>query len=143
MYLIAMDMRQITASYTVCPQISPLDIPAIVEAGFTTIINNRPDIEIPVEVQSATMRIAAEAAGLTFIDLPLTHDTMHSENIARQMQIVAEASGPVFAYCATGTRCTVIWCLGQAGKMEPCDIIETAAQAGYDMSLLEPRLAQG
>ena len=42
-----MDPRTLTPRYTVSPQITPEDIPAIKEAGFTTVICNRPDQEIP------------------------------------------------------------------------------------------------
>ena len=54
-------------------QIAPEDLPAIVAAGIRTVICNRPDEEVPVELQSATLRIATEAAGLVFVDNPVTH----------------------------------------------------------------------
>ena len=44
-----MDIRRLTETYAVSPQITPEDVAAIKAAGFTTIINNRPDGEIPVE----------------------------------------------------------------------------------------------
>jgi uncharacterized protein (TIGR01244 family) len=135
-----MDIRQITPAYSVSPQIAPEDIPGIVAAGFTTIIDNRPDSEIPLELSSGVMRAAVEAAGLTFVVLPATHQTMTPELISAQMAAVAGSRGPVLAYCASGTRCSVIWSLGQAGQLSTDEILRATARAGYDLSGLRARL---
>ncbi|MGI3168460.1 TIGR01244 family sulfur transferase [Pseudooceanicola sp. C21-150M6] len=137
-----MDIRQITPRYSVSPQIAPEDMAAIKAAGFTTVICNRPDAENPPEWQAAAMQAAAEAAGLTFTYIPLTHQTMTPDNIA--LQASAAAAATTLAYCASGTRSTVIWSLQQAGEGAPADeILATAAKAGYDLSGLRPRLEQG
>ncbi len=136
-----MDIRQITPDYFVSPQIDPADLPAIAEAGFTSVICNRPDGEIPPSHHADVMAAAAEAAGLTFKILPLTHQTMTPENVAAQMGFVDDAPGKVLAYCASGTRCTVIWALGQASTQSVDDIIATAQKGGYDLEGLRPTLA--
>ena len=46
-----MDIRQITPDFAAGPQIEPADMAALAEAGFTTVINNRPDAEIPPDLQ--------------------------------------------------------------------------------------------
>ena len=139
----AMDIRQISPQYSVSPQISPSDLEAIKAAGFTRVICNRPDVENPPTLQAKAVGEAAAAAGLEFAVLPLTHDTMTPENIAKQMDTVENAEGPVLAYCASGTRCSVIWSLGQASNGGNVDeILRTVSSAGYDLSGLRPRLEQ-
>ena len=133
-------MRQITQTYHVSPQIAPEDVPAIKEAGIVRVICNRPDEEVPMELQSEALRAAVEAAGLDFQVLPLTHQTMTPENIGKQAELADTADGPVLAYCASGTRSTVVWALGQAGSMSSDDILSAAAQGGYDLSGLRPTL---
>lgn len=133
-----MDIRRIAPDYAVSPQIATDDLPAIAAQGFKTVVNNRPDEEIPHELSSAVMRIAAEAAGLRFVDNPLTHATMTPDRIAAQAAAMEE--GPVLAYCASGTRSSVAWSLAQAGRMAPDDILGATAKAGYDLSALRPRL---
>jgi uncharacterized protein (TIGR01244 family) len=135
-----MDIRPLTPAYAVSPQIAPDDLPAIKAAGFVAIINNRPDAEIPHELSAAVMAIAANAAGLAFIVNPVTHQTLNMDMVATQMQAAADAGGPVLAYCASGTRSSIVWALGQAGQMPTADIVATAAKAGYDLSGLSPRL---
>ena len=138
-----MDARMLTPRLSVSPQIAVEDIPAIVEAGFKTVICNRPDEEVPPSHQAAALRTAVEAAGLKFELLPLTHQTMTPENIATQRNYYEENEGPVLAYCASGTRCSVIWALGQAGELGVDVVLTTALQAGYDLSGLRPRLEAG
>ncbi|MEL7166300.1 MAG: TIGR01244 family sulfur transferase [Pseudomonadota bacterium] len=135
-----MDMRQITPTYFVAPQLDPADMTAAAKAGITTIICNRPDEEIPPSHHAATMADAAANAGLEFHALPLTNQTMTPDNVARHTRIIAEARGPVLAYCASGTRSTVAWSLGAAATMGVDAVLEAAAAGGYDLSPLRPTL---
>lgn len=135
-----MDIRQITPRYHVSPQISPEDAADLGAAGIVRVICNRPDEEVPPSHQADAIGAAVRAAGIEFECLPLTHQTMTPENIARQADLVAAADGPVLAYCASGTRSSVIWALGQAGTQSTDDILNSVTQAGYDLSGLRPTL---
>lgn len=135
-----MDIRPLTPRHAVSPQITPEDLPAIKAAGFATVICNRPDVENPPGLQAKAMRAAAAAAGLEFHVLELTHQTMTPDNITRQRALIDNAPGPVLAYCASGTRCSVIWSLGQAGQMPVDDILHATGQAGYQLEQLRPAL---
>ena len=137
-----MEIRQITPRYSVSPQITVEDIPAIAAAGFVKVICNRPNIEVPADVQSNVIGAAVRASGLEFEVLELTHQTMTPENIARQRDLAESSDGPVLAYCASGTRCSVIWALGQCDTMSPDDILEATAKAGYALDNLRPALEQ-
>ena len=137
-----MEPRQLAPRYFVSPQIAPEDIPALKASGITLILCNRPDTEVPPSHQAEAVRRAAEAAGLTFAEQPLTHQTMTPEVIARNRALGAETAETVLAYCASGTRSTIAWALGQAGEMEPDDIVDAAREAGYDIANLAPALRQ-
>ena len=133
-----MDIRSITPEYGVSPQIAPDDIPDIKAAGYEVVVCNRPDAEVPLELSAETIRIAVEAAGLAFVVNPVTHPTMTAERIAAQAE--AMGRGRVLAYCASGTRSSILWSLAQAGAMTADEIIGAAARAGYDLAGLRPRL---
>lgn len=135
-----MDMRSLTPRYHVAPQISPQDLPELVKQGITTVICNRPDAEVPPSHQALAIGAAVQAAGLTFHVLELTHQTMTPTNIARQREIVEAANGPVLAYCASGTRCSVIWALGQAGLRSTDEILAATTAAGYALDGMRPTL---
>ena len=133
-----MDIRQITPDYAVSPQIDPEDAQALADAGFTTIICNRPDAENPPSHQTAAMRAAVEAAGLTFVENPVTHQGLNMDMVAAQRD--AAARGRTLAYCASGTRSTIVWALSEAGRTPTDDILSAAARAGYDIGGLRGQL---
>lgn len=135
-----MDVRQISDRYYVAPQLESHEMRAAADAGFVAVICNRPDEEVPETKQTAAMRKSAEAAGLAFHNLPLTHQTFTPDNVRRQREIVESAEGPVLAYCASGTRSTIAWALGQAGSLSIDQILNAARNGGYDLSALRPTL---
>lgn len=135
-----MDIRPLTDSYAVSPQIGVEDVDALRDAGITLVICNRPDAEVPPSHQADAIGAAVRAAGIAFEVLPLTHQTMTADNIARQADLAAGAQGKVLAYCASGTRSSVVWALGQAASRSPDEILTAAARAGYDLAGLRPTL---
>ena len=135
-----MDLRRITESYSVAPQIEPGDLAAIAATGITTVINNRPDHEIPPPLQSAAMREAAEAAGLTYVEVPADTRSMSMDTVADHARAIEAATGPVLAYCASGTRSTILWALCEAGKQDTDAILSAAAGAGYMLDPFRPQI---
>ncbi|WP_400086962.1 TIGR01244 family sulfur transferase [Yoonia sp. R78084] len=135
-----MDIRHISPTYAVTPQIAVEDIPAIAEAGFQTIICNRPDAEIPPSHQASVIGAAAKAAGLEFVINEVTHQTLNMDMVTKQKAAMDASSGPTLAYCASGTRSTIVWALGQASEMSADDILSAASAAGYDLGGMRPQL---
>jgi uncharacterized protein (TIGR01244 family) len=135
-----MDIRTLTPDYAVSPQIDLADLAVIKAAGFTTVINNRPDGEIPPPWQSAAMQKAAEALGLTFVDNPVLPGDFSDKVISTQRDAIAAAKGPVFAYCASGNRSSCVWALMQGGQRPTDELIATAARFGYNLEGLRDRI---
>lgn len=134
-----MDINQITPDYAVSPQIAASDVATLVEAGFKTIICNRPDVEVPVEYQADAIRAAVEAHGLRFVLNPITHGQLNQSNLDLQAEGL-NAEGPTFAYCASGNRSTVMWALVNASTTPADDLINAAAAGGYSLEGLRPQL---
>ena len=135
-----MDIRPLTETYAVSPQIAPEDLPAVKAAGFTTVIDNRPDGEIPNHLHIATMQAAAEALGLTFVVNPIIGGAMTMANVATQRAAMQAAAGPVLAYCASGNRSSQVWALAQAGQMPTNDLIGIPARFGYQLEGLRGQI---
>lgn len=135
-----MDIRSLTPTYAVSPQLAIDDLPAVKAAGYTTIIDNRPDAEIPPDLHAAQMRAAAEALGLTFIANPVIGGALTEANVTAQRAAIDAAPGPVLAYCASGNRSSVVWALAQAGRLPTDDLIAIPARYGYQLGHLRPQL---
>ena len=135
-----MEIRPITPRYAVSPQITIEDVPAIAAAGFVKVICNRPNAEVPPTMQSDAIGQAVREAGMEYVVLELTHQTMTPDNVALQRELAESCSGPVLAYCASGTRCSVVWALGQCDQMSTDDILDATTKAGYMLENLRPAL---
>jgi uncharacterized protein (TIGR01244 family) len=137
-----LELKRISDHVSVATQISLEDIPALKAAGFTTIINNRPDGEAYDQAPSADVEAAARAAGLDFHFIPLGRDGVSDEMIEQERAALEGSAGPVLCYCRSGTRSTTLWALSQAGTLPADEIVHLAAGAGYDISHLVGHLSQ-
>jgi len=135
-----MDIRPLTERYAVSPQIAPGDLVAIKAAGYTTVIDNRPDTEITPDLQAQTMRAAADALGLVFVVNPVIGGALTMENVTVQRAAIAATSGPVLAYCASGNRSSVVWALSQAGTRPTEELIGLPARFGYQLEHLRGQI---
>lgn len=135
-----MTPRQLTPDLAVSPQIEPEDFATLAQAGFVVVIANRPDSEVEPSHRSDVMAVHAAQAGLDYHYLPIVPGQLGPEQVERFREILAGAPGPVLAYCRSGTRSATAWALGQAGARPASEIVETARQAGYDLSHLTPLL---
>ena len=134
------EIRKVTEEFAVASQISEADVEEIAAAGYKTIIANRPDGESgPDQPAMGIIRAKAESLGLAFHALPFS-GAPSEEIAARQGELIAESEKPVLAYCRTGTRSVTAWALSRAGEDAPDDVISSAANAGYDLEGLRPRL---
>jgi uncharacterized protein (TIGR01244 family) len=129
------DFRRVTDDLYVSPQISLADLAEAAAQGFTTVIDNRPDGEEPGQPTAAEMEAAAHAAGLEFAYIPVRGAPGPNE-VEGMRQAFDAASGPVLAYCRSGTRSITTWSIGQAmsGARTRGDLISLAREAGYDLS---------
>ncbi len=133
-----MDIRKLTDRYSVAPQIAPGDMAALASEGFVAVIDNRPDAEVTSDLASNAMALAAAEAGLAFHLNTVTNGAMTEGNVTEQARILAQARGPVLAYCRSGTRSCVVWALGADGGADA--LIAAASGAGYDIAGLRPQL---
>ena len=136
-----MDLRRIDDTLSVAPQIGVEDIAAIKAAGFTAIVNNRPDGEEEAQPAGDAIRRAAEAVGLAYTPIPVTHAGFSHPQLDAMAAALDAANGPVLAYCRSGTRSCNLWALARAKSGDAPDSLEAkAAGAGYDLSGIRPTL---
>lgn len=134
-------IRQINESISVAPQIAIDDVAEIAAAGYTTIVNNRPDDEDAGQPSGDAIRAAAAAAGLKYVAIPVTHAGFSHPQIDAMTQALTDSDGPVLAYCRSGTRSCNLWALAaaKAGR-NPNLLLAQAEDAGYDLRGIRPML---
>lgn len=135
-----MDIRPLSPAYAVSPQITPQDVPAIASSGYTTVLCNRPDPEVPETHQAGAVRAACEAANIAFVYNPFDPRALTPDLIETQKTTLTTASGPILAYCASGNRSTILWCFTQAGTRDTAELFDAARAQGYSVDHLGPQL---
>lgn len=111
----SVEFRPITDQFSVAPQLELKDIPAVVEAGFKSVLINRPDWEIEsAQLNSNLMIEAAKKAGLEVHYQPIVSGEITLENVQEFKQIFQNLSKPILAYCRSGSRCANLYQLAQS-----------------------------
>jgi uncharacterized protein (TIGR01244 family) len=86
-------------------QIAPEHVTQVVEKGFKSIINNRPDMEGgPEQPTSVQIEEAARAAGLDYVFQPVVAGQITEVDVRAFANHFNELPKPVLMFCRTGNR---------------------------------------
>ncbi len=111
----ALAFKALTPDFAVAGQLAPDDLAQAAQAGFRSVINNRPDFEGgPGQPTSQTIQDAAAAAVLDYAFLPVQSGFQTSEEIAQMHELLLRLPKPVLAFCRSGTRSTNLYYAAQA-----------------------------
>ena len=135
------DFTPLADGFYVSPQITAEDVAAAKAAGVTLIINNRPDDEEPGQPSGASIKAAAEAAGIAYVAIPVGPAGVSPADLDAFDAAVGATEGAVLGYCRSGTRSTIVRALARARAGEDVDaLIREAAEAGYNIAGQRPML---
>ena len=135
-----MDIRQISHSLSVSPQISIQDVAIAAEMGFKSIICNRPANETEDQPDLDEIASACKKQGIAYHHQPVISGQITDQDVDAFEALFAGAEGPVLAFCRTGTRCATLWLLSESKHQDTQTLLATAKAAGYDLSNLVPRI---
>lgn len=103
-------VRAIAPDVCVAPQLTPAAMAEAAQAGFRSVVNNRPDFEHgPDQPSSAQIEAAARAAGLEYRHLPVDGGYQSPEEIAAMAKLLAELPRPLLMFCRSGARSTKLY----------------------------------
>lgn len=129
-----MDIRQVTETFAVSPQISVDDLPAIADAGYDTIICNRPDGEQADQPEAQAIAAKAHELGLTMHLIPVTSGMFGPHHVDQMAKKLEEVDGKVLAYCRSGTRSIMLWAFNEVRSHSRDEVLAQTQAAGYDLS---------
>ena len=130
-----MPIFQLTESLSVAAQITPQDIPNLAARGFTVVVCNRPDGELPGQATMDEIEAACIAADLLFVRYPVDAMNFPGPDIGGLGALFDDPGQLVLAYCRTGTRCANLWVTSQNGVAQAA-AMQTARDIGFDLSLV-------
>ncbi|WP_170162676.1 beta-lactamase hydrolase domain-containing protein [Pacificibacter maritimus] len=95
--------------FSVASQVEIQDIKSIAEAGYKTLICNRPDQEAGDHTPFDTLAQVAKQFGLTPVYVPISLVGSSKADQNKFDQTITEYPKPIVAYCRSGARPAVLW----------------------------------
>ena len=91
-------------------QIEVSQLAEIVQQGFKSVINNRPDGEGgPTQPKNSDIQDAAEKLGLTYVYLPVVSGALTREQVLEMANLLKTLPSPILAFCRSGARSTNLY----------------------------------
>jgi sulfide:quinone oxidoreductase len=125
----------------VAPQLNEADFAEIAARGFASVVNNRPDGEVPGQLPNVQAAAAAYRHGLEFRYLPVRNPNVTDDDVVDAFAALMNGlPGPILFYCRSGTRCATLWAQVAVERLGVARTLQIAAEAGYDLEVLRDRL---
>lgn len=106
--------QPIAPDVCVAPQLTPEAMAGAAQAGFRSVVNNRPDFEVSDDQPtSAQIEAAARLAGLEYRFLPVDGGYQSPEQIQAMAQLLSELPRPLLMFCRSGARSAKLYSLAQ------------------------------
>lgn len=138
-----MDHKKLADDLYVSGQITIDDIQKLAANGVRSIICNRPDHEGVDQPRFDEIKIAATAFGIETHYLPIVPGQLSDADVVNFGTALTTLTGPTLAFCKSGARAVTLWSFSQSQSMPVADILASTKAAGYDMSGIEHRIANG
>lgn len=125
-------MKELPGDVFVAGQLLAAQIQALAEQGVMTFINNRPDMEGPMQPLSEELEKIAQELGVDYHHIPMAGgltpglieaSTTAYDNLPR----------PIVAFCASGTRSAALWAFAHVDKLGVDGVMEAVSVAGYNL----------
>jgi uncharacterized protein (TIGR01244 family) len=115
MNLITPQVQALTTDFAVAAQLDAAAMVWAAQAGFKSVVNNRPDFEGGVDQpSSAAVAAAAQSAGLVYCYLPVQPGMQTPEEAAAMAELLQTLPKPILAFCRSGTRSVRLYAAAQA-----------------------------
>lgn len=85
-------------------QITESDVESLAQAGFKTIICNRPDGEESGQTNFSDIEKAAAQFDLNAVYLPVTMNSLSLQTAEKMAKLLNSTEKPIYAYCRSGGR---------------------------------------
>lgn len=103
-------IQRLTPDFAVAPQLGPDDMVAVAQAGYKSVIINRPDYEGGADQPTAdAVSTAAREAGLRVAYQPVVSGAITIDDVTKFSELLQTLPTPILAYCRSGARCTMLF----------------------------------
>ena len=134
-------MKELPGDVFVTGQLMPAQLQALSEQGVMSFINNRPDLEAPLQPLSEELDAAASDLGLDYFHIPMGAG-LTPGLIEASLNAYENAPRPIVAFCASGMRSAALWAFAHVDRLGIDATMSALASAGFNLEQLRQPLMQ-
>ena len=134
-------MKELPGDVFVVGQLLEAQIQALSEQGVMSFINNRPDMEAPIQPQSEQLEQAAQSAGVDYYHIPMAGG-LTPGLIEASVTAYKNAPRPIVAFCASGMRSAALWAFAHVKQLGVDGVMDASAEIGYNLEQIRGPLTQ-
>ena len=132
-------MKELPGDVFVAGQLLAFQMQALAEQGIMSFINNRPDMEAPMQPLSEDLEKLAQELGVDYHHIPMAGGL--TPGLIKAMETAyKELPRPIVAFCASGTRSAALWTFAHVQTLGVDGVLEAVSAAGYNLEQLREPL---
>ena len=134
-------MKELPGDVFVTGQLMPAQLSVLAEQGVMSFINNRPDMEAPLQPLSEELEQAAQDAQLDYFHIPMGGG-LTPGLIEASVTAYNNAPRPIVTFCASGMRSAALWAFAHVDRFGIDKTMRALSDAGFQLEQLRQPLMQ-
>lgn len=132
-------MRELPGDVFVTGQILSAQMQVLAEQGVMGFINNRPDMEAPIQPSSEELEGAAQNIGVDYHYIPMAGG-LTSGLIEASVTAFRNTPRPIVAFCASGMRSAALWAFAHVEQLGVDGVMDAIQSAGFNLEQIRQPL---
>ena len=134
-------MKELPGDVFVTGQLLSAQMQALAEQGVMSFVNNRPDMEAPVQPISEELEDTAQNLKVDYFHIPMSGG-ISPGLIEASITAYENAPRPIVAFCASGMRSAALWAFAHVDKMGVDGVMDALSTTGFNLEQIRMPLTQ-
>ena len=134
-------MKELPGDVFVTGQLLGAQMQALSEQGVMGFINNRPDMEAPLQPCAEELEQAAQSLEVDYYHIPMSGG-LSPALIEASVTAYKNTPRPIVAFCASGMRSAALWAFAHVKQLGVDTVMEALAEAGFNLEQIRVPLTQ-
>lgn len=134
-------MKELPGDVFITGQLLATQMAALIDQGVMTFINNRPDMEVPLQPLSEELEKIARDRGVDYHHIPMSGGVTEGL-IEASNTVFSECPRPIVAFCASGMRSSVLWAFANVKFLGVDEVMKVLSESGFNLEQIRAPLAQ-
>lgn len=132
-------MKELPGDVFVTGQLLAAQMQALAEQGVMSFINNRPDMEVPLQPLSEELEQTAQDLGVDYHHIPMAGG-LTPGLLAASQTAFEDLPRPIVIFCASGMRSAALWAFAHVDKLGVDGVMDAVSAAGYNLEQIRQPL---